>query len=153
LSQFWKFETHFPAGVIFLTTNRLTTFDQAFESRIQFKLFYDPLTPAQRAKIWKTLLPPRIVPQSNPVETLAWDKEALLRLGQNYDINGREIKNMIKTAHALAEAAGQTLDEEHLNTVKLINDKWHAKAEENSKQTVSEQKHQCTCIGSSPGEI
>lgn len=93
------------------------------------------------------------MPHSNPVEKLAWDDEVLMRLGQNYSINGREIKNMIKTALALAEAAGRPLGEEHLSTVKLINDKWHAKAEENSKQTVPEQKHQCTCIVSSPGEI
>lgn len=131
----------------------MTTFDTAFESRIQFKLFYDPLTPAQRAKIWKTLLPPRIVPHSNPVKKLAWDEEVLLKLGQDYDINGREIKNMIKTAHALVEAAEQTLGEEHLSKVKLINDKWHAKANENTKQTVQERNHQCACIGSLTGEI
>lgn len=93
------------------------------------------------------------MPHSNPVKELAWDEEVLLKLGRDYDINGREIKNMIKTAHALAEAAEQTLGEEHLSKVKLINDRWHAKAEENSKQTVSEQKHQCTSIGRSPGEI
>jgi hypothetical protein len=131
----------------------LTTFDTAFESRIQFKLFYDPLTPEQRAKIWKTLLPPRIVPQSNSVKKLACDEEVLLKLGRDYDINGREIKNMIKTAHALAEAAGQTLGEEHLSKVKLINDKWHAKANENTKQTVQERTYQCACISSLPGDI
>jgi SpoVK/Ycf46/Vps4 family AAA+-type ATPase len=145
LAQRWQIKAYFPEGVIFLTTNRLTTFDPAFESRIQFKLFYDPLTSEQRAKIWKTLLPPRIVPHCNPVEKLAWDDEVLMRLGQNYSINGREIKNMIKTALALAEAAGQPLGEEHLNTVKLINDKWHAKANENTKQTVQKRDYQCAC--------
>lgn len=119
-------------GVIFLTTNRLTTFDPAFESRIQFKLFYDPLTPVQRAKIWKSLLPIRRVPQSDPVEELEWEDAVLLRLGQRYDINGREIKNMIKTAHALAEAASEIMSEDHLQSVKAINDRWAEKAKEHA---------------------
>jgi SpoVK/Ycf46/Vps4 family AAA+-type ATPase len=76
------------AGVIFLTTNRLTAFDSAFESRIQLKLFYNALTIKQRESIWKSL-----VPKSSMATA---DDQVYNRLARKHDINGREIKNMIK---------------------------------------------------------
>jgi hypothetical protein len=119
--------TYYP-GVIFLTTNRLTAFDPAFESRIQCKLFYDPLTPTQRTKIWKTLLPRR---SSSDNETVEWNEDVLRSLGASHNINGREIKNMIIAALALAEAEGESLEEKHLNEVRTINETWAAKAKAN----------------------
>jgi SpoVK/Ycf46/Vps4 family AAA+-type ATPase len=113
-------------GVIFLTTNRLTAFDPAFESRIQCKLFYDPLTPIQRTRIWRTLLPRRLSRDNEPLE---WDENVLRTLGASHNINGREIKNMIVAALALAEAEGESLGEKHLNHVRAINETWAAKAE------------------------
>ncbi|CAN9372751.1 unnamed protein product [Alternaria alternata] len=112
-------------GVIFLTTNRLTAFDPAFESRIQCKLFYDPLTPIQRTRIWRTLLPRRLSRDNEPLE---WDENVLRTLGASHNINGREIKNMIVAALALAEAEGESLGEKHLNHVRAINETWAAKA-------------------------
>jgi SpoVK/Ycf46/Vps4 family AAA+-type ATPase len=43
-------------GIIFLTTNRLEDFDPAMQSRIHLALFYPPLGPKTREKIWKNFL-------------------------------------------------------------------------------------------------
>jgi hypothetical protein len=109
-------------GLIFLTTNRLTEFDPAFESRIHFKLFYDPLTPVQRSKVWRNLLP----------SSTQWEDDFLLKLGKKYDMNGREIKNMVKTAIALAEKENMPLDEKHLRAIEAMNENWSRKAKENA---------------------
>ena len=42
--------------IMFLTTNRVTTFDEAFQSRIHFTMKYDDLSPKAREKIWETFL-------------------------------------------------------------------------------------------------
>lgn len=95
-------------------TNRLGEFDPAFESRIQFKLFYDALTPEQRKHIWRSLLP---VPESGR----PWGEDFLQQLGDDYEVNGREIKNMIKTALALAGQLNMSLDKCHLEQVVQLN--------------------------------
>lgn len=40
-------------GILILTSNRVGTFDEAFKSRIQLSLHYEPLNKTQRHKIWK----------------------------------------------------------------------------------------------------
>jgi regulatory protein YycH of two-component signal transduction system YycFG len=67
----------------------------------------------------------------DPSVQLEWDEKVLMSLGENHDINGREIKNMIKAALALADAEGEPLDEKHLNMVKAINERWAVKAKAN----------------------
>jgi ATP-dependent Clp protease ATP-binding subunit ClpA len=117
-------------GVIFLTTNQLTQFDPAFESRIHFKLFYEPLTSKQRAMIWKHLLPPRKsgnASQLRQPEQDDWSEDCLLRLGSQYNVNGREIRNMIKNALALAHMQNEELDEKHLHIMSEINHVWNTK--------------------------
>jgi hypothetical protein len=106
-------------GVIFLTTNRLTAFDPAFESRIQLKLFYSPLIATQRANIWKSLMPK----SSLDVKAQTSD-DFFTKLGNKYDINGREIKNMIKVAIAIAEHENVPVDERHLEKVAAMNQEW-----------------------------
>ena len=39
---------------MFLTSNRITAFDPAFESRIHLTIHYPPLDAASRLHIWKT---------------------------------------------------------------------------------------------------
>jgi hypothetical protein len=56
----------------------------------------------------------------------------LRSLGASHNINGREIKNMIIAALALADAEDEPLDEKHLNEVRVINETWAAKAKANA---------------------
>ena len=43
-------------GAMFLTTNRVTTFDEAFQSRIHFALRYGKLGESARANVWTEFL-------------------------------------------------------------------------------------------------
>jgi hypothetical protein len=51
------------------------------------------------------------------------DEDVLQRFGREYTLNGREIKNLIRTALALAENEEQELTEEHIIRVHWINKK------------------------------
>ena len=108
-------------GIIFLTTNRVSEFDPAFESRIHFKVSYTSLTAAQRTALWRNFL--------CPLSNRAWDEDILSRLGADLELNGREIKNNITTALALAEDQGTKLAEEHIRTVYTLKTKWEKRIE------------------------
>jgi hypothetical protein len=52
-----------------------------------------------------------------------WDENVLQRFGREHVLNGREIKNLIRTALALAENEGRELAEEQIIRVHWINKK------------------------------
>ena len=41
-------------GILFLTTNRVGTFDEAFISRINMPIYYPPFTSKTRREVWET---------------------------------------------------------------------------------------------------
>jgi SpoVK/Ycf46/Vps4 family AAA+-type ATPase len=84
--------------------------DAAFESRIDLILPYDDLDEATRRHIW-----------TNFVNTLDSGVHELCdadfgELSQQ-ELNGREIKSVMKTALMLADSEGEKLQMEHLRTV------------------------------------
>lgn len=81
-------------GILFLTTNRVDSLDPAFQSRVQCALRYEPLDSYSRAKIWKGMLD-RLPHSEVDVEKLA-----------GYPLNGRQIKNTLQLAVALAASEG-----------------------------------------------
>ncbi|CAM1504526.1 Fc.00g021170.m01.CDS01 [Cosmosporella sp. VM-42] len=113
-------------GVLFLTTNRVKSFDPAFLSRIHVALHYKNLRDEDRERIWThnfdrldrdscgrvhvSVAAREFVWNSREVRTLKW--------------NGREIRNAMQTALALAESDAQeenteriTIAEKHLRAV------------------------------------
>jgi len=100
-------------GILFLTTNRISDFDDAFASRIHLHIKYQALTDQRRSTIWRNLLSPAI--------SEAWGDETLIRLGETYDINGREIKNLIKTASAVANFQQVPMSKNHIAAVYKLN--------------------------------
>ncbi|KAI9142000.1 P-loop containing nucleoside triphosphate hydrolase protein [Paraphysoderma sedebokerense] len=79
-------------GILFLTTNRITEFDPAFESRVTVALKYYHLTPDARSQVWRNLLA-----KVNHDGNIDFEK-----LGKNV-MNGRQIKNAVRLALALAK--------------------------------------------------
>lgn len=96
------------SGILFLTSNRVSTFDDAFKSRIHVPLKYADLTPASRKTIWKNFL--------GKMEGVEVDEEGYEALSLA-EINGRQIKNVIRTAKALAGYQGQRLGRGMLEVV------------------------------------
>jgi SpoVK/Ycf46/Vps4 family AAA+-type ATPase len=96
-------------GILFMTTNRPSCIDSAFQSRIHFTIRYPVLDSAARKQIWMQL-----VERSGHDSALtAGDFKRLSQM----DMNGRDIKNTLKTAQLLAITDGKALDMRHLQTV------------------------------------
>ncbi|KXT16696.1 hypothetical protein AC579_5228 [Pseudocercospora musae] len=95
-------------GIMFLTTNRVETFDTAFASRIHLSLEYPELNKKSKKGIWETFLKrlPKHSIGEKEVEKLA-EKQ----------LNGREIKNFLKSAQLLANHEKEVLGYEHVETV------------------------------------
>jgi len=91
-------------GILFLTTNRVQTFDDAFLSRIHVGLHFQELSHAAKTQVWRAFL----------AKVGAQLDEALIaRLAQR-NVNGRQIKNATRTAHSLAVSRGERLGFVHL---------------------------------------
>lgn len=88
-------------GILFLTSNRVATFDDAFKSRIHVPLKYNDLSVFSRKKIWRNFL--------SAGEVVEIDEEGYERLAEA-EINGRQIKNVVRTAKSLAQFRGRKLD-------------------------------------------
>lgn len=96
-------------GVLFLTTNRVNSFDRAFHSRISVALYYAPLDREARKKVWKNFL------AWAQVEDI--DADVL----SEYELNGRQIRNSVRLAQNLALTKGEKVGMRHFERTILIN--------------------------------
>ncbi|KAI0411715.1 P-loop containing nucleoside triphosphate hydrolase protein [Xylaria grammica] len=96
-------------GLMFLTTNRVEFIDSAFKSRIDLILPYDDLDEESRRQVWVNFVS-RLTLGVSEINDNDFDELAKFKL------NGREIKNTIKTALVLA-AREMPLRLKHLRTV------------------------------------
>jgi SpoVK/Ycf46/Vps4 family AAA+-type ATPase len=94
-------------GTMFLTTNRVQTFDPAFQSRIHISLDYQELSTESRRLVW-----------TNFLEKTEDHEITEKQLGQlaSMEVNGRQIKNILKIARLLATRKGEKLAYEHVVT-------------------------------------
>ena len=99
-------------GILFLTTNRVGAFDEAFKSRIHISLYYPPLDWNQTKAIWEMNMAKLRDKKIRRDERLIADEEQLYQFArQHYKVNrpkntqwnGRQIRNAFQTAAALAE--------------------------------------------------
>jgi hypothetical protein len=83
-------------GILFLTTNRVETIDSAFQSRIHLSISYPPLSIEYKRKLWEDGL------ERSNGKRPRWLTAKLLDGWARSQVNGREIQNIIRMAHALA---------------------------------------------------
>ena len=95
-------------GILFLTTNRITTFDEAFLSRIHVALHFSGLTTDTKARVWRAFLGKAGLAPGELTE------ERVAALAAR-DVNGRQIKNACRTATSLALSRGEVLRYSHLS--------------------------------------
>ncbi|GJC78805.1 hypothetical protein ColLi_01643 [Colletotrichum liriopes] len=101
-------------GILFLTTNRVETFDDAFQSRIHIALRYESLTQKAKKSIFKIFVERvRVLERVNLKPFSEEDYDNLAK----HDLNGRQIKNTVRTAQALAVNKGEALGMEHIKQV------------------------------------
>ncbi|KAK4195110.1 putative ATPase family AAA domain-containing protein 3B [Triangularia verruculosa] len=89
-------------GVLILTTNRAESFDDAFTSRIHVALHYRELDAEQRGGIWEVGFD-RLERESKGGVVVGREVREWVRRKGGLEWNGREIRNGLQTAVALAE--------------------------------------------------
>ncbi|KAI3327316.1 ATPase [Xylariaceae sp. AK1471] len=99
-------------GILFMTTNRVDNIDAAFQSRIHVSLEYPDLTQESRKQIWRSFLTAASL--ENSVSETDLDQLSEISL------NGRQIKNVLKTAQLLAAWRKSALKREFIDTVLAI---------------------------------
>lgn len=128
-------------GILFLTTNRVETFDDAFQSRIHIALRYDPLDRNAKKAIFKMFVERARAQQQKKKTTAdednnnndsnnkvgtgtgtgtdtapAFTDDDYDSLARN-DLNGRQIKNTVIRAQALAVNKGEPLAMAHVRQI------------------------------------
>jgi hypothetical protein len=103
-----------------LTTNRVTTFDRAFKSRIHLSLRYEDLSCAARENIWHAFL------EKTRTDGVVLHGEITpneLKMLSERNMNGRQIRNAMKLAVALANYKKEAFGYKHLvQTIDLMED-------------------------------
>lgn len=128
-------------GVLFLTTNRVGVFDEAFKSRIHLPLYYPSLEWKYTQKIWHTHL--KKLEQSKLIEV---DVDDILAYAENFFErqsardskigpvwNGRQIRNAFQSVVALAGYKTQSdsegrrirIDREHFERVSKVSNEFN----------------------------
>ncbi len=106
-------------GILFLTTNRVTTFDDAIKSRMHTPIRYTELSVESRKKIWRYFCysaSEEAASGGSGSVGVDVDEAGLEALAQ-HDLNGRQIKNIVKIAGSLADHEGVKLSLEGLQMV------------------------------------
>lgn len=99
-------------GILFLTTNRVETFDDAFQSRIHVALRYGELTQKAKKAVWKMFLDKVTEMERKDAEDASSSSESSGILVDTFNdddidqlakksMNGRQIKNAVRTGEYL----------------------------------------------------
>lgn len=81
-------------GILFLTTNRVGSFDDAFISRIHVQLFYPDFTDDERQRVWMTFVH-KLAKERQDYMRVSMDAKEYIRGTEIKAVkwNGREIRN------------------------------------------------------------
>ena len=122
-------------GILFLTTNRPGDIDEAFQSRIHVSIGLKALDTAERRKVWAVFI--RELDELSDKE-----KATLLQyVTDNFDgdkLNGRQIRNSMRTALALAQLKKEKVGPEHLEKVVTIGREFAGYMEDLNKMNAEE---------------
>lgn len=94
-----------------MTTNRINNLDPAFQSRTHSTINYTYLDKNAREKIWRNFLSRGEDQERHQITDFEVGQLA------DVDINGRQIKNLSKTAKLLATHKNEHLKFAHVQTV------------------------------------
>ncbi|KAI1382402.1 P-loop containing nucleoside triphosphate hydrolase protein [Hypoxylon crocopeplum] len=104
-------ELEYFGGIVFLTTNRVNSFDIAMKSRIHLSLSYTPPETEVRRRIWLSCL------GTVPADAKEIDVDKTIDFLVKAKLNGREIANAVNTARTLARFDEAPLRLGHIETV------------------------------------
>jgi len=121
-------------GILFLTTNRPGDLDEAFQSRIHISIGLNALNVEERRQVWAVFIKEMTLSEK--------EKRALLEyVTKTFDgdkLNGRQIRNAVRTALALAQLKGEKLNSDHLERVIKIGREFAGYMEDLNKMNAEE---------------
>jgi hypothetical protein len=97
-------------GIIFLTTNRVTDFDEAIMNRIHVKFEYSTLSKEGRFKIWDSLIKKLTVEHKIDINKIS-----------DSELNGRQIRTCLNLSLCLAKSENKMLNTKHILTIVEMN--------------------------------
>ncbi|ROV96210.1 hypothetical protein VSDG_04992 [Cytospora chrysosperma] len=103
-------------GILLLTSNRVGTFDEAFKSRMHLAVYYPPLDKDDREVVWSNFFQ-RLADEKDQNDTLEIDIKGLKNSSSSLaqiDLNGRQIRNAVRTARQLALFDNETFSTDHI---------------------------------------
>ena len=103
-----------------MTTNRVGTFDQAFQSRIHITLGLPILDQSRRIEVWSIFLDELAKSQQLSAEQLNGLQDQVVQTWSRQSLNGRQIRNSVRTALLVAEKKKETVSRKHFDTVLRI---------------------------------
>ncbi|XP_014554535.1 hypothetical protein COCVIDRAFT_28463 [Bipolaris victoriae FI3] len=99
-------------GILFLTTNRANTMDSAFKSRIHLTIAFPALSSESKRQLWRVF-----VKQGMAQQLPSWVNDAFLDKAVENEMNGRQIKNAVRVAHALVQDKQREMSPEDIFSV------------------------------------
>lgn len=135
-------ELEYFSGIVFLTTNRVETFDLAMKSRIHLALEYSPPDIEIRRQVWMKLL------SEVPSETMGIDDiDDMVENILMEKLNGREISNTLNTARTIARFKKQKLQLEHIESVLQVRREFDKSVQRVAKKLTSRSTGPGTGVG------
>ncbi len=106
-------------GIMILTSNRVGRFDEAFKSRMQLAILYPTLNEKDRSVIWENFFD-ALHDAGADMEFEDLSAKSTVRRLARKELNGRQIRNSIKTARQLAAHDGVTFGIQQLESAILV---------------------------------
>lgn len=110
-------------GFLFMTTNQPQDLDLALESRIHMSIKFNDLDLVFQREIWKNFIqeiPDRDLPDKEKKMLQSFVEGDDLRQRECTNMNGRQIRNCLNAALALAQAEGRPLTPEHVRNMLML---------------------------------
>jgi AAA+ superfamily predicted ATPase len=104
-------------GIIILTTNRITSLDVAVQSRIHLAIRYEDLSKKYKQEIFKFFLDQL---EPNSIRNREGIDEWIEEYACDYKLNGRQIRNVVSSALALARSSAKEDSGDERLTVKHL---------------------------------
>jgi hypothetical protein len=124
-------------GILFLTTNRPGSLDEAFQSRIHITLGLPDLTRKNQLKVWSLFISDLKIDKdeeknkAEQLKLLRYVEKTILKDEPQVEgavktnwLNGRQIRNSVRAAVALASQEGRPISKEHIQEVVDIGKKF-----------------------------
>lgn len=119
LSSFVQFINYYE-GIVIITTNRVTRFDGSLMPRIDITLGLPPLDSSRRVSIWHNQIEDLFVEGYIHASEIASLRSLAQEKWSQENLNGHQIKKVIKTARIMAEKKGKMLGRGEIETMLKI---------------------------------